>query len=336
MKLRKLTALFLAAVTAASLSVSASAGYVKEGTTPLIDIKQSVKGRFGRDDDGYSYLFNEKNEKITGKSLVYLDATRSETDLGFDMRMWCFDKETGHFTGKTYTGFTKDKKGRRYYDKGVRIIGWYKIGNSWYHFNKDGYADTGKVKIAGVSYTFDKKGKWTGKVAKSGVAPKDFKLEISESSLSQGFSTDGVISYGNIYDENYDVEKYTADVKITNRDRQVIYSMLMESGIETLNGTEITEKYVYDSIFGCDYLKDVPETLEVMGSSEPSSNYTIKATINGKETIIIYEPDVGHQLIHFDETAYKFHNLTTNLLGYYSTLRAKYPPAEGTEFATYD
>ena len=333
MKLRKLTALFLAAVTAASLSVSASAGYVKEGTTPLIDIKQSVKGEFRRenpDGTGHAHLYNEKGEIIKGKSLVYLDLS-SKYELAFRMRMHRFDKETGQFTAKTYTGFTKDKKGRRYYDKGVRIIGWYKIGNSWYHFNKNGYADTGKVKIAGVRYTFDEKGKWTGKVAKSGLAPKDFNLEIKGSLGSYGFSTDGVLSYGQTYDG-----LYTTDIKMSKIDKQVFWSMYQESGMEALNGTAITEKYLYDVTFKSDYLKDAPETLEVMGSSEPSSNYTIKATINGKEAIIIYEPDVGHQLIHFDETAYKFHNLTTNLLGYYSTLRAKYPPAEGTEFATYD
>ena len=330
MKLRKLTALFLAAVTAASLSVSASAGYVKKGTTPLIDIKQSVKGRFGRDDDGYSYLFNEKNEKITGKSLVYLDRS-GDTELGFDMRLLKFDKETGQYKDY-YTGFTKDKNGRRYYDKGVRIIGWYKIGNSWYHFNKDGYADTGKTKIAGVRYTFDKKGKWTGKVAKSGVVPEDFKLEMSENLLSEGFSTDGVISYGNIYDENYDVEKYTAEVKITNRDKQVIYSMLMESGIEKLNGTEITEEYVYDNILGCDYLKDVPEGAGEIGFSEPSGYYTIKASVNNKEFTLICDNYIAGQINHFDETAYNAYNVANNLKGYYNNIRAKNPPRDDVEY----
>ena len=106
--------------------------------------------------------------------------------------------------------------------------------------------------------------------------------------------------------------------------------------MEALNGTAITEKYLYDNIFGCDYLKDAPETLEVRGSSEPSSDYTIKASINGKEAVIIYEPDVGHQLIHFDEKAYTLHNLTTNLLGYYKALKAKYPSDKNAEFCEYD
>lgn len=333
MKFRKLTALFLATVTAVSLSVSASAGYVKEGEAPLIDIKQSVKGEFRRenpDGTGRAYLYNEKGEIIKGKSIVYLDLS-SEYELAFRMRMHLFDKETGQFKAKTYTGFTKEKKGRRYYANGERIIGWYKVGNNWYHFNKDGYADTGKVKIAGVRYTFDEKGRWTGKVAKSGLAPKDFNLEIKGSLGSYGFSTNGTLSYGYTYDG-----LYTTDIKISKLDKQVFWSMYQESGMEALNGTAITEKYLYDVTLKSDYLKDAPETLEVRGSSAPSSDYTIKASINGKEAVIIYEPDVGHQLIHFDEKAYTLHNLTTNLLGYYKALKAKYPPDKNAEFCEYD
>ena len=333
MKTRKLTALFLAAVTAASLSVSASAGYVKEGTTPLIDIKQSVKGRFGRDDDGYSYLFNEKNEKISGKSLVYLDRS-GDTELGFDMRLLQFDKETGQYKDY-YTGFTKDKNGRRYYNKGVRIIGWYKIGNSWYHFNKDGYADTGKAKIAGVRYTFDEKGKWTGKVAKSGVVPEDFSLKISNSLGSYGFSTDGTLSYGLINAERGE-ELYTKAIKISKRDRQVFWSMYQESGMESLNGTKLTEKYLYDVTLKSDYLKDAPETLVIMEGALPYSAYTVEVTVNGKKTVSEYETSVGEQLIHFDEAAYSLYYLTKNLDAYYKALKAKYPPKSDVEFVEYD
>lgn len=332
MKFRKLTALFLAAVTAASLSVSASAGYVKEGTTPLIDIKQSVKGEFRRenpDGTGRAFLYNEKGEIIKGKSLVYLDMS-SEYELGFRMRMYRFDKETGQFTAETYTGFTKDKNGRRYYDKGIRIIGWYKVGNSWYHFNKNGYADTGKVKIAGVRYTFDEKGKWTGKVAKSGAVPEDFKLEISENLLRKGFSTDGVISYGNIYDENYDKTKYTADVKITNRDKQVIYSMFMESGMGNSEKTAIDDKYFNSKPIN-DYFADAPEEADY-AICDPQEIITVKVTAKGKTSELQYYPDFGDLIIHFDETAYNSYNITNNLTGYYNNIRAKNPPRDDVEY----
>ncbi len=334
MKLRKLTALFLTAITAATLSISASAGYVKEGTTPLIDIKPSVKGELRRenpDGTGRAFLYNEKCGIITGKSIAYLDMSDSNA-LGFDMRMYCFDKETGQFLAKPYTGFTKDSKGRRYYYNGERVIGWFNVGNSWYHFGKNGYADTGKVKIGGAKYTFDDKGRWTGKVSKSGLAPKDFSLSIAGSLGGKGFSTDGVLCYG----EKEAGGKYNVDIKLSKRDKQVFWSICEENGIEELNGISVNDSYISKNIMNSDYLKDAPDELEMAGECDPSVTYAVKVTANGKKITVEYEPEAADQLIHFDETAYKINNITSNIYNYYqSILCVKYPRDESIEMALY-
>ena len=332
MKFKKLTAVLLATVTAASLSVSASAGYIKEGTTPLIDTEVSVKGEFRRenaDGTGRAYIYDKNGEIIKGHSIAYLDFSR-QNDLGFSMLMYRFDKETGQFTAETYTGFTKNSKGKRYYCKGERITGWFKVGKDWYHFGKDGYADTGKVKIAGTSYTFDENGKWTGKVEKSGICPEDFKLELTASLGGYGFSTEGVLNYGMTWEDGM----YSVEVKMSKRDKQAFYSMFMESGMEALNGTKIDEAYLND-ILDTDYFDGAPDELMVMGEATPSSIYTVKVTAGGKTTEVKYN-EVGDQLIHFDETSNKIYGLTRNLRGYYRNLKEKYPPAQGVEFETYE
>ena len=330
MKKSRLITAFLTAVTAASmLSATAHATYIKDGDTPVIDLKPSVEGELKRTEidlgNGHGKIVqcyvDEKGKPVTGKSLIYFDNS-NKNELGSDMRMIKVDKETGELDS-WYTGFTKSSKGRCYYDFGKRIYGWYKVGNNWYHFDEKGYADTGRVKICGAYYTFDEKGRWTGKVSKSGVAPKDFKLEISDIHGMSSFDTDGYVFYG----EDYDDKKYTADVKFSARDRQIIYCMFLESGFETGGKTELGFGEIED------YMKDVEEDI-LAWETEPAFGFVIKATVGGKTSEIRYDR-VCKQVMHVNKDCFNAYNFAENLFSYKTnTLYKKFPRPENVDWVT--
>ena len=245
------------------LAVNASAVYIPEGYTPVYDITPTVEGsltdKFIDEGGGHGrteYYYLDKNgEIVTGCSLLYIDRSY-EDDLCADMRMRSVDKVTGKITGY-YTGFTKNSKGKRYYISGERIYGWYKIGNYWYHFDENGYADTGRTKICGAYYTFDKSGKWTGRVSKNGVAPEDFTFSFI--TWGSAFDTDGYIYYGDgAENEEDDFKRYETQVKFSGRDRQIFYCMLLESGFG--------DGKAYD--FGGAYLSEKAEEITEKSGSE--------------------------------------------------------------------
>ncbi len=339
MKKLKLISVFLTAVTMAStLSVTASAGYIPEGYAPVCDITPTVEGSieekridlgggFGR----VEYYYLDKNgEAVTGRNLLYCDRN-NEKELGVDMRMRTVDKETGKITGY-HTGFTKSKAGRRYYVSGERVYGWYKVGNYWYHFDDNGYADTGRTKICGAYYTFDEKGRWTGKVSRNGIAPEDF--EFSFTTWGSAFDTDGYIYYGKGTEdeENADFKRYEAQVKFSARDRQIFYCMLLESGFA--DGKD------YD--FGSAYLsKKEDEIIEksngreiYMSATEPETVYTLKYTLNGKSGSVKFGYD-SVQITHIDEDCFRAYRFADGIGDYSNNyLYKKFPQPEGVDWIT--
>lgn len=320
-KIQVLSALVSAAAAMSILSFNAAAGYIKEGDTPCYDISPSVKGEIRRVSEKTGentasvsyYYYDESNNIVKDKGLLYIDYSSSD-EISYDMRMVNVEKSTGKLKG-SYTGFTSSSDGRRYYNNGRRIYGWYKVGKSWYHFDKNGYADTGRVKICNSYYTFDEKGKWTGKVSKKGLAPDNFSLSFSNG-LS-AFNTDGYIYYGSDWDDN----KYEKTVKLSARDKQAIYCMLLESGF--------SENAKYDYY----YLRDkTSEYTKACGNDELSFYESSSEIINhaeitcGEKSFKISFSNDCIQITHFDESAFKAFILTENLSDYRTEyLYSKYP-----------
>lgn len=328
-KSKLISALLTAATMASMLSATAHATYIKNGDKAVIDLKPSVAGELKSTEidlgNGQGKIVkcyvDEKGKPVTGRSLIYFDNS-NKNEVGSDMRMIKVDKETGELDS-WYTGFTKDSNGRRYYNFGNRIYGWYRIGDYWFHFDEKGYADTGRTKICGAYYTFDEKGRCTGKVSKSGVAPKDFKLEISDIHGMSSFDTDGNIFYG----EDYDDKKYTAEVKFSARDRQVMYCMFLESGFETGGKTELGFGEIED------YMKDVEEDI-LAWETEPAFGFVIKATVDGKTAEIRYDR-VCKQVMHVNEDCFNAYNFTNNLFAYKTnTLYKNFPQPENVDWVT--
>lgn len=333
MKKSKLITAFLTAVTAASmLSATASAGYIPEGYTPVYDITPTVEGslqdKFIDEGGGFGrteYYYLDKDGKVvTGRSLLYIDRSY-EDDMGVDMRMRTVDKQTGKITGY-YTGFTKSKAGRRYYVSGERIYGWYKVGSYWFHFDEKGYADTGRTKICGAYYTFDEKGRWTGKVSKNGIAPEDFAFSFT--TWGSAFDTDGYIYYGEGAEDEEAVgfKRYEAQVKFSGRDRQIFYCMLLESGFA--DGKDYDFGYTYV----CEKEGEIAEKSgkEIyMSVTEHETVYTLKYTLNGKSGSVKFGFD-SRQIAHIDKDCFSAYRLAKSA-GDYRTyyLYNKYPRPEG-------
>ncbi len=319
MKKTRITAALLSALTAASmLSVSASALWSTEYKNPdkaIIDADASVAGEVIKISQGLNgingdFFVNEDGEAVTGRKLVYTDLS-GEYSVGFRMRMLRLDTKTGRVT-ELFTGFVKNKTGRRYYYEGRRIYGWYKVGEYWYHFDENGYADTGRTKICGAYYTFDKKGRWTGKVSKSGAAPKDFRLEFI-SGDSRGFATDGNITYNS----NSAGIRRTVKEKFSARDRQVMYCMFLESGMtpgekyESHDGSNFTASDIAIGIYS-----DKTAADDVL---------TVRITTGGKTTEIVYSPD-DEGNAYFDEKCLEAYIISENLSDYMTNwLLRKYP-----------
>lgn len=212
-------------------------------------------------------------------------------------------------------GFTKSSKGRRYYTRGERAYGWKKIDGYWYHFDtKTGYASTGKTKICGSVYEFDEKGRWTNRVSKSGFAPKDFSVSFS-GGWGGGFDTaEKKIYYGDTMDGTAE-----ADVKISARDKQILWCMFLESGFEW----DCEELFTLD--IAIDFLKktmpDVDGEYEV---SLPQIVRAIKVTAEGKTTEISYDADID-SLAVLEKNLYRAWLLNKQYMDYYRELEEKYP-----------
>ena len=100
--------------------------------------------------DGKLYWFNKKGQAYKGLTKM------SNGDIYY------FSKKTKTL-GQAMTGWVK-KDGKKYYfqtsgkNKYKAAKGWMKIKGEKYYFYSDGTMATGKVKISGKTYTFDKNG----------------------------------------------------------------------------------------------------------------------------------------------------------------------------------
>lgn len=215
-------------------------------------------------------------------------------------------------------GFTKNSKGKRYYTRGQRAYGWKKIDGYWYHFDvKSGYMDTGRTKICGAAYTFDEKGRWTYRVAKSGLAPEDFCVKYTGAILN-GFDTaEKKLYYG--MTGNGVAE---AKVKISARDRQIFWCMFLESGFELGDSEDFNEKYIED--FCRETLSNASDYDYVWYGSDPSEDSTVTITADGKTAKIKYNDDTD-QIALLDEKAYRAKLLDEQYRAYFLELKEKYP-----------
>lgn len=267
-----------------------------------IDTKNIVQLYF----DGELYK-NSKGENING--LIYADFSYPD-ELSCDLKMAKFNDGT---VSKYYTGFTKDKNGKRYYDKGKRIYGWYKIEGNWYHFDMyNGYMSTGKTKICGTTYSFDNSGKWNGKLTKSGLVPDNFGVSFINNN-NQGFNTnEKKIYYGNT--ENGIAGN---SVKISKRDLQVLYCMYLESGFKP------DTKNVFDEQYMIDFLE---ENYGEYGYYITISSifYDINIHIGGNNSEIIFNLDDA-QIYMYDINVYNAKYLYEGYSHFFTELKNKYP-----------
>lgn len=215
-------------------------------------------------------------------------------------------------------GFTKNSKGKRYYTRGERAYGWKKIDGYWYHFDvKSGYMDTGKTKICGAAYTFDEKGRWTYRVAKSGLAPEDFCVEY-RGEISNGFDTAKKKLYYGWAGSGVAETK----VKISARDRQILWCMFLESGFELGGSEDFNGKYIED--FCRKTLSNSSDYDYVWYGSDPSVDHTMTITADGKTAKIKYNEDTN-EIALLDEKAYRAQLLYKQYRAYFLELKEKYP-----------
>lgn len=300
MKLTKIISVFISMV--AVTSVMAMPINAEKLFDERIDTQNIVQLYY----DGALYK-NSKGENVNG--LIYADFSYPD-ELSCKLKMAKFEDGT---VSKYYTGFTKDKNGKRYYEKGERIYGWYKIKGNWYHFDMyNGYMSTGKTKICGVTYNFESSGKWTGKLSKSGLVPSGFGVSFINNA-NKGFDTnEKKIYYGNT--ENGIAEN---SVKVTKRDLQVLYCMYLESGFEPDTKTVFDEQYIIDF---------VEEHCEEPGfyTTEPSIFYNINICSGDKKSeIVFYLDDI--QLSMCDINVYKAKYLYDGYFRYYTQMNNNYP-----------
>ena len=122
-------------------------------------------------------------------------------------------------------GWYENSGGKYYYENSQPAHGWRRIDGEWYCFDyDDGTAATGKTEMGSGYYFFDEHGKWTGRLAKAALAPKDFEFEFQEIYLG-----DEEVRY------HYSIENGRLCLKCENRrfsrklserEYQIIYSML--------------------------------------------------------------------------------------------------------------
>lgn len=255
------------------------------------------------------YYADKDGNKLDGKRLYGNFADKYE----LTPRLLLADFEDGK--ANFVYGFTKSSKGRRYYTRGERAYGWKKIDGYWYHFDtKTGYAATGKTKICGSVYEFDEKGRWTNRVSKSGFAPEDFSVSFS-TNADNGFNTaEKKLYYG--WTEDGVAE---ADVKISARDKQILWCMFLESGFE-LGGRE---NFDYDYRFDF-YISFLPDQEYLVFFSEPETVYTLTFNAGGKAADIKYNTDT-EQIALLDEKAFGAWLLNKQYWEYFGALKEKYP-----------
>lgn len=306
--MKKIISTALAFVIVGMTAFTAEAGIIDKCENPAFDTKGIVQAYKYEQSDGSFYGDKDMN-RLDG--LVYADFS-SPNVIGSDLRLAKFkDGQRESF----YTGFTKSSRGKRYYVNGERAYGWQKIKNNWYHFDTyTGYMSVGRTKICGTAYVFDENGKWTGKLSKGGLAPSDFSLTFFSPNAKCGFDTkDSKIFYG-------DTENGTAEgkIKLSSRDRQVLYCMILESGIENYSGTVFNDQYMNEVTASFD---DGEYEYE---DTEPMLRFDISAVLNGQNYSAQYTGDIS-QIIVADKNAFDLDQLYNKCFAFFNELKQKYP-----------
>lgn len=311
--MKKIISAALAFVVMGMTAFTAEAGVIDKCESPSFDTKGIVQAYRYVQPEGIFYGDKDMN-RLDG--LVYADLSYPD-EIRSDLRLAKYkDGQRESF----YTGFTKSSRGKRYYINGERAYGWHKIKNNWYHFDTyTGYMSVGRTKICGTAYVFDKNGKWTGKLSKDGLAPSDFSLTFFSPNAKCGFDTkDSKIFYG-------DTESGTAEgkIKLSSRDRQVLYCMVLESGIENYSGTVFDEEYILKAAaqFGDEY------EYELTG---PTIQYDISAAMNGQSYSVQYTKDIS-QITAADKNAFNSDQLYSKCFAFFNELKQKYPYSGGDE-----
>lgn len=320
---KKITALIAAAVSAAAvLSCTVSAGYTDDWET-VVDKSELIQALLDESDPYISTVAytNEKGERLSG--LLYANLAYPDS-IAPNFRLTEFDNG---MIKQYVTGFTKSSKGKRYYIRGERAYGWHRINGYWYHFDTEsGYMDTGKTTIGGSVYSFDEKGRWTYRVSKDGLVPKDFSVRFI-SNGGRGFDTgEKKIFYG--YGESGSTAE--ASAKISARDRQILWCMYLESGFEQGSSETFNENYIYDF---CESFFEPNVEFDVY-SSEPETVYTITVNIGDTSANIDYNTDAD-QIALIDEKTFRADLLYSGYSRYLSELEEKYPYT-GEPLMTYE
>lgn len=305
--MKKIISSALALVVMGMTAFTAEAGIIDKCENPSFDTKGIVQAYRYEQPDGYFYGDKDMN-RLDG--LVYADFSSSYV-IGSDLRLTKFKDGQRE---SVYTGFTKSSHGKRYYISGERVYGWHKIKNNWYHFDTyTGYMSVGRTKICGTAYVFDENGKWTGRLGKGGLAPSDFSLTFFSPSAKCGFDTkDSKIFYG-------DTEAGTAEgkIKLSSRDKQVLYCMILESGIENYSGTVFDEQYILKAAaqFGDEYEYEL---------TEPTIQYDISTNLNGQRCSVQYTKDIS-QITAANKNAFDSDQLYNKCFAFFNELKQKYP-----------
>ncbi len=215
-----------------------------------------VNARFieNENDTGYWYT-------LDGKKIIGLYET--EFDNGIK-KMYKYD-ENG--TIAAYNGWAKTSSKRFYYNNGYKISGWRKLSGSWYHFDKKGAMQTGRVKIANGYYTFGTDGKWTGKYSAKAKRPDNFsfyykgnvEIDTKENYINKPYvSENGKIKYST-----------------SKLDLQVIYCALQEYDVNSLCALDYDIHPEYLTYTNC------PDDYEVF-SYDPDPYYVTKYVSGNK------------------------------------------------------
>lgn len=314
--LKNLIAFAAAAVSSAAiLSCTVCAGYVDDWET-VVDksgLVQAYRVELPDENDptvGTVYYADKNNKKLNG--LLYANMAYPDSTAPKFLMVEFNDGNIKQYV----SGFTRSSEGKRYYIKGERAYGWHKIKGHWYHFNtKNGYMDTGKTTIGGAVYTFDKNGRWTYRVSKDGIAPKNFSVNFMGTG-SDGFDTaEKKLFYG--WNENGTAE---ASVKIPARDRQILWCMYLESGFEQGSSE------VFDDDYMTDFCKNFfPADSEVVAySSLPEIVYDITVNVGDTSAKIEYNTD-SDQIALIDEKTFRADLLYNGYRRYFAELEEKCP-----------
>lgn len=300
------------------------------GVTAYADYDPDDDYDYIDDAEHYEYFYDRNGNPLTGLYYGYIDRNLNGMDYGDDnyegyndrmlrMRKFFSDGQFDRF----YTGYIKDKNGKRYYDNGRRVTGWYKTKDGWRHFDADGYMSVGKTKICGVNYYFGEDGVWTGNFGKNGKVPDDFSVRIEEMNLG-GFDSGKLkILYTEAFtfDDNGEMlsGKTTQDIKISKKDKQILYSMFCESGLSDVTLPERLDK---------EYLQVFMDKNNKDGKyycTNGDDRYTLTVTAGGKTYSVEYSDSLIGQTASRDKTAGAVISLSDSLKYYHNVLKNKFP-----------